>query len=52
VVKSSETAIYFKARPSMEALGVDAVATVEKSGMQVSFTLNGTRSWVGLILVD
>ncbi len=42
----------FKARPSMEALGIDVVTTVKKSGMQVNFTLNETRSWVGLILVD
>lgn len=42
----------FKARPSMDALGIDVVATAERVGMQIDFTLNKTGSWVGLILID
>jgi predicted metal-binding protein len=42
----------FKARPSMEAMGIDVVATAKKAGVQVNFTPNGTRNWLGLILVD
>lgn len=42
----------FKARPSMEAMGIDVVATAERAGMQLYFARNETRSWVGLILVD
>ena len=42
----------FKARPSMEAMGIDVLATARKAGMQVGFTPDQTRSWVGLILVD
>lgn len=42
----------FKARPAMDALGINMVATVKKAGMQLSFAQNETRSWVGLILID
>jgi len=42
----------FKARPSMDALGIDVGATAEKAGMRLSFAENEARSWVGLILVD
>lgn len=42
----------FKARPSMDALGIDVTATAEKAGIKVSFAQNEARSWVGLILVD
>ncbi len=42
----------FKARPSMEAMGIDVVATAERAGMQLYFAQNETRSWMGLILVD
>jgi len=41
----------FKARPSMEGLGIDVMATVTKAGMQLGFN-QGTASWIGLILVD
>ncbi len=40
------------ARPSMEAMGIDVVATAERAGTQLYFARNETRSWVGLILVD
>ncbi len=42
----------FKARPSMDALGIDVVTTAKKAGIQLSFAPNEARSWVGLILVD
>jgi len=42
----------FKARPSMDALGIDVVATAKKAGVQVSFAQDEARSWVGLILID
>ena len=41
----------FKARPSMEGLGIDVAATARKAGMQLEFNQE-TSSWVGLILVD
>lgn len=41
----------FTARPSMEGMGVDVVATTKRAGMQLHFN-QGTTSWVGLILVD
>jgi predicted metal-binding protein len=41
----------FKARPSMEGLGIDVMATTSKAGMQLEFN-QGASSWVGLILVD
>jgi predicted metal-binding protein len=41
-----------KARPAMDALGIDVGATVKKAGMQLSFAQKETRSWVWLILVD
>lgn len=41
----------FKARPSMEAMGIDVVATAKRAGMRLNFDRDA-RSWVGLILVD
>jgi len=41
----------FKARPSMEGMGIDVMATASKAGMKLEFN-QGTSSWVGLILVD
>ena len=41
-----------KARPAMEAMGIDVVATVQRAGLQLSFGQNEDRSWVGLVLVD
>lgn len=41
----------FKARPSMEGLGIDVMATAKRAGMQLEFN-HETSSWVGLILVD
>lgn len=42
----------FEARPSMEALGIDVVATAKRAGTQLNFAQNESRDWVGLILVD
>jgi predicted metal-binding protein len=41
-----------KARPAMEAMGIDVVATVQKAGLFLSFGQNEGRSWVGMVLVD
>ena len=42
----------FKARPSMDAMGIDVVATVQRVGLHLSFGQNDGRSWVGMVLVD
>ena len=41
----------FKARPSMEGLGIDVVSTASKAGIQLEFNQESS-SWIGLILVD
>ena len=41
----------FKARPSMEGLGIDVMATAANAGMQLAFNQESS-SWVGLILID
>jgi len=41
----------FKARPAMEAMGIDVMATTEKVGFHLGFGQNEGRSWVGLVLV-
>lgn len=42
----------FKARPSMEAMGIDVMATARKARMHLSFSLDEGRSWIGLVLVS
>lgn len=42
----------FKARPSMEAMGIDVIATVDKAGMPVTFPIDDRVTWTGLILID
>jgi len=42
----------FRARPSMEAVGIDVIATAQKAGLALSFEGKGGRSWVGLVLID
>ena len=42
----------FKARPSIEGLGIDVLATTKKVGLNINFSAEGTRSWVGMVLVD
>ncbi|MGA3206239.1 MAG: DUF2284 domain-containing protein [Syntrophales bacterium] len=41
----------FKARPSMEAMGIDVIATAEKAGLPVSFPISDRITWTGLILL-
>ncbi len=41
----------FKARPSMEAMGIDVMATAEKAGMPVYFPIEKRVTWTGLILL-
>lgn len=42
----------FKARPSMEAMGIDVMATSEKAGLSMgSFPVSDRVTWTGLILI-
>ena len=42
----------FKARPSMEAVGIDVTATTEKAGLKAaSFPIGKSVTWTGLILL-
>ncbi len=41
----------FKARPSMEAMGIDVVATVESTGWSSDFPVTDRVTWTGVILV-
>lgn len=42
----------FQARPSMEAVGIDVVATTEKAGLKIEFPAKDKGIWTGLLLVD
>lgn len=42
----------FEARPSIEAMGVDVVATAERAGLKVEFPAKERAVWTGLLLVD
>ena len=42
----------FKARPSMEAVGIDVLATLERVGLSASFPIGERVDWTGLILID
>lgn len=42
----------FQARPSIEAMGIDVVATSEKAGLKVEFPAKDKAVWTGLLLVD
>lgn len=42
----------FKARPSMEAMGIDVVATAELAGLKVQFPADTEAVWTGMLLVD
>jgi len=52
VTGSTKCRFPFKARPSMEAMGIDVVATTGKAGCAVTFPLNGKVIWTGLILIE
>jgi len=41
----------FKARPSMEAMGIDVMTTAEKAGLPISFPISDRVTWTGLILI-
>jgi predicted metal-binding protein len=42
----------FQARPSIEAMGVDAVATARNAGLAVEFPAKEHPTWTALLLVD
>ncbi|MCK9196316.1 MAG: DUF2284 domain-containing protein [Syntrophales bacterium] len=42
----------FRARPSMEAMGIDVVATLEQSGLSLAFPVRDRVTWTGLILLQ
>ncbi len=41
----------FQARPSMEAMGIDVMATLEKAGISCSFPVLDHIRWTGLLLI-
>lgn len=41
----------FKARPSMEALGIDIIKTCENVGLNVEFSSEKEVKWTGLLLI-
>jgi predicted metal-binding protein len=42
----------FEARPSMEAVGIDVVATAEAAGLTVELPAEEHPTWTGLLLID
>ncbi len=42
----------FAARPSMEAVGIDVVATAEAAGLSVELPAEDHPCWTGLLLID
>ena len=48
---STQCRFPFKARPSMEAMGIDVMATAEKAGLPLSFPISDKVTWTGLILL-
>ncbi|NLE22906.1 MAG: DUF2284 domain-containing protein [Actinobacteria bacterium] len=42
----------FQARPSMEAVGIDVVATAEAAGLSVELPAEDHPAWTGLLLID
>jgi predicted metal-binding protein len=42
----------FQARPSIEAVGIDVIATAENAGLKVEFPARGKAVWTGLLLID
>jgi predicted metal-binding protein len=41
----------FKARPSMEAIGIDVVGTAENAGIDIDFSDTKLSNWFGLIFI-
>jgi len=52
IEKSSICRFPFRARPSMEAMGIDVVATLENAGLSVTFPVSDRVTWTGLILLQ
>ncbi len=42
----------FEARPSMEAVGIDVVATAEAAGLAIEMPATDRPCWTGLLLID
>ncbi len=42
----------FRARPSMQALGIDVIKTSRKAGLPVELSSNSEVRWTGLLLLD
>ena len=42
----------FEARPSMEAVGIDVVATAEAAGLSIELPADEHPRWTGLLLID
>jgi predicted metal-binding protein len=49
---SSSCRFPFRARPSMEAMGIDVVATLAKAGLALAFPVRDRITWTGLILLQ
>ena len=41
----------FKARPSMEAMGIDVVETVKAAGLPIRFPIVNEVTWTGILLI-
>jgi predicted metal-binding protein len=41
----------FKARPSMEAMGIDVVETLKLAGLPISFPIINEVTWTGIVLI-
>jgi len=42
----------FKARPSMEAIGIDVIGTAENVGIKIDFSDTQSSNWFGLVFID
>ena len=42
----------FEARPSMEAVGIDVIATAEAAGLAIELPADEHPRWTGLLLID
>jgi len=42
----------FRARPSMQALGIDVIKTSKKAGLPVELSSSARVRWTGLLLLD
>lgn len=52
VTGSTKCRFPFKARPSMEAMGIDVIATTKKAGWNITFPVGKEVTWTGLILIE